>query len=351
MIRHQKNPLVTPMDVKPTSPEYKVECVFNAGVVKHKDEYIMLLRVAESVITTDMSLVVVPLLEEVDGQWTLTHKTFSYDDNEYDFTDTRMVVSKSDPSEKYLTSLSHLRLARSHNGVDFDIEEQPFLFPETKYEAFGCEDPRITPVEGKYYINYSAVSSLGITTALAVTDDFVSVERKAIIFCPDNRDVCFFPEKVDGQYVAIHRPAPKHLGRPEIWLSTSPDMIHWGRHHHLLGASSDEWDKLKLGGGAPMLKTNKGWLQIYHGVDLSQRYCLGAMLLDIDDPRTVLAKSDVPLLEPAAPYELEGFFGNVVFTCGALISDDTLKVYYGAADEVMALAEISLEKLWQHLKV
>lgn len=98
------------------------------------------------------------------------------------------------------------------------------------------------------------------------------------------------------------------------------------------------WDARKSGGGAPLIKTERGWLEIYHGVDADQRYCLGALLLDLNDPTKILAKSPVPLLEPAASYELEGFFGNVVFTCGALIRDEVLHVWYGAADECTALA-------------
>lgn len=100
-----------------------------------------------------------------------------------------------------------------------------------------------------------------------------------------------------------------------------------------------------------MLKTEKGWLQIYHGVDATQRYSLGALLLDLEQPTKILAKSPVPLLQPQAPYELHGFFGNVVFACGALIENDSLRVYYGAADECMCLAEMPLAQLWQHLSV
>ena len=178
---------------------------------------------------------------------------------------------------------------------------------DSRYEEFGCEDARITLIDDVWYINYSAVSSLGISTALATTVDFISVDKKGLIFCPDNRDVCFFPEKVGGSFRALTRPAPCHFGHPEIWICESPDMLHWGNHRHLLGRSGDEWDALKSGGGAPLIKTARGWLEIYHGVDASQRYCLGALLLDLEDPLTLIAKSSVPLLEPSAPYEREGF--------------------------------------------
>jgi predicted GH43/DUF377 family glycosyl hydrolase len=177
------------------------------------------------------------------------------------------------------------------------------------------------------------------------------VEKLGVIYAPDNRDVCFFPEKINGSYWALHRPAPMHFGTPEIWLANSPDLIHWGDHRMLVACSNNDWEQMKIGGGAPMLKTDKGWLQIYHGVDKSQRYCLGALLIDRNDPTRVIARTQRPIAAPREAYEIEGFFGNVIFCCGAIISDDVLRVYYGAADKVMALATTSLDDLWQYLSV
>lgn len=351
MDRHSKNPLITPADVTPSLPGRKVDCVFNAGVTECDGEIVLLLRVAESVINSDPQQRVVPQLEKTDAGWVQATASFDRRDERYDFSDPRVIVLKSDPAQVWLTSMSHLRLARSRDGVNFRIDSQPFIIADTQYEEFGCEDARITRIDDTAYINYSAVSSLGISTALAVTKDFVTVEKKGLILCPDNRDVCFFPEKIAGKYHALTRPAPCHFGHPEIWICESPDMLHWGNHRHLLGRSGDAWDCRKSGGGAPVLKTDRGWLEIYHGVDADQRYCLGALLLDLNDPTQILAKSPVPLLEPDAPYEREGFFGNVVFTCGALIRDETLHVWYGAADECVALATMPLDKLWRHLGV
>ncbi|WES67764.1 glycoside hydrolase family 130 protein [Superficieibacter sp. HKU1] len=349
MERHSHNPLIVPADVVPSQPYLKVECAFNTGVTEYNGEIILLLRVAESVINDDPQQIVVPLLEKGAQGWTVTTRTFDRRDDRYDFSDPRVIVLKSDPAQVWLTSMSHLRLARSTDGVNFRIDTQPFITADTQYEEFGCEDARITHIEGQWYINYSAVSSLGISTALAVTKDFVTVEKKGLILCPDNRDVCFFPEKVGGKYQALTRPAPCHFGHPEIWICESPDMLHWGNHRHLLGRSGDAWDCRKSGGGAPVIKTDRGWLEIYHGVDADQRYCLGALLMDLNDPTVILAKSPVPLLEPTAPYEREGFFGNVVFTCGALVRNDVLHVWYGAADEKVALATMPLDALWKHL--
>ena len=351
MKRCEKNPLITPADVKPSRADFKVDCAFNAAVIKYNNETLMLIRVAESVISGNPDIIKIPLMEEVDGNWVIKILDFDKKNKNYDFTDSRTIKSVHDEKEIYLTSLSHFRLARSKNGVDFKIDENPFMFPATKYEAFGIEDARITLIDGRYYINYTAVASLGVATALAVTDDFDSLERLGVIFGPDNKDMCLFPEKINGKYYTLHRPTPSHIGTPDIWLAKSDNLIYWGDHEHFLGAKNGEWDSLKLGGGAPVIKTDKGWLEIYHGVDKTSRYCLGALLMDINDPSKIIAKSKEALLEPEEDFEVNGFFGNVVFACGALIENEILKVYYGAADEVMALAEISMDDLWKHLEM
>ena len=351
MKRCEKNPLIVPGDVKPTRCDFKVDGAFNAGVTRYKDEILLLLRVAESIISENPDIIKVPLITEKNGKWEIIIKEFDRQDETYDFSDSRVIKSKIDNTDIYLTSLSHFRLARSKNGIDFKVDEQPFMFPSSKYETFGIEDSRITLIEKRYYINYTAVSPIGVATALAVTDDFETVERLGIIFGPDNKDMCLFPEKINGNYYALHRPTPNHIGTPDIWLAKSNNLLYWGDHEHFLGASSEDWDSLKLGGGAQIIKTDKGWLQIYHGVDAEERYCLGALLLDFQNPLNIIAKSKKPLLEPEAEYEVKGFFGNVVFACGALIEQGMLKIYYGAADEVMGLAEISLENLWKHLEL
>lgn len=349
--RSDSNPIVTPARVRPSRPDFKVEGTFNAAVIDSGADTIMLLRVAESVLCDDPNEVRVPVMAQQGDQCVLTIKSFYRDDPAYDFSDPRAVVLQADRSQVFLTSMSHIRVARSTNAVDFQVDDTPFIVPDNRYELFGCEDPRVSCIDGVFYINYSAISDLGICTALARTHDFSTVEKLGLIFAPDNRDVCLFPEKIGGHYWALHRPAPAHFGSPGIWIGTSPDLLHWGNHKSLLDTSGGGWDQRKVGGGAPMLKTDKGWLQIYHGVDHAQRYCLGALLLDLDDPTRIIARLADPLMEPVAEYERHGFFGNVVFTCGATVRGGILHIYYGAADEVMALATIPLSALWQKLEV
>ncbi|MFH5185187.1 glycoside hydrolase family 130 protein [Paenibacillus sp. TAB 01] len=348
--RHIKNPLITPKDVKPLRDDFTVECVFNAGVARYKDEVILLLRVAERPKQEDANKLRVPILRQKGDTFEVDIHTLDRSDAAYDFSDPRKVKQKDIDTYVYLTSMSHLRLARSKNGVDFVVEEKAFIFPSNRYEAFGTEDSRITLLDGVYYINYTAVSDKGITTALAKTTDFESVERMGIIFTTENRDVTIFPEKIGGQYFALHRPVPKQIGRAEMWTATSPNLTHWGEHQFLMGVDS-VWESLKIGGGAVPFKTEKGWVEIYHGADRTNRYSLGAVLLDLEDPNKIIAKTKEPILEPEAIYEVEGFFGNVVFTDGVLFEDNIVKIYYGGADNVIALAEIHIEELYRALGV
>jgi predicted GH43/DUF377 family glycosyl hydrolase len=345
--RSPANPVITPDMVRPSRPDFKVDGTFNAGVTRHGQEVILLVRVAESAVSDDAARITVPALEPGADGWRVDLKSFERGDPDFDFSDPREIKLVRNRRQTWLTSMSHLRLARSKNGTDFTVDNSPFIFPANRYERFGCEDARITSIEGRYYVNYTSVSDLGISTSLAVTDDFISVERLGVIFAPDNRDVCLFPRKIGGLYWALHRPAPLHFGSPEIWSATSPDLVHWGDHRIVAECAVSGWEGHKIGGGAQMLETDRGWLQIYHGVDENQFYCLGALLLDIDNPTAVLRRLKTPLAKPTAPYEIHGFFGNVVFACGALIVDETLHVYYGAADEVTALGTIALPDLWQ----
>jgi predicted GH43/DUF377 family glycosyl hydrolase len=168
-----------------------------------------------------------------------------------------------------------------------------------------------------------------------------------VIFTVENRDVAIFPTRVGGRYVALHRPVPAGIGAPEIWLASSPDLRHWGDHRWVLGPRLGAWDSHRMGGGAVPIPTPHGWLEIYHGVDEHGHYCLGAVLLDLEQPHRVLARSPEPILSPEADFERQGFYGNVVFTCGTLVLDDgdTVRVYYGAADSVTAAADFSLREI------
>lgn len=338
--RSPLNPIIKPEDVKPSRPDFEVICAFNAGCARYGDEIILLLRVAERPINNNHDVYLSPVYNVEKG--TLSIIEFDKKDNTIDFSDSRVIKTYDGT---FLTSISHLRAARSKDGLYFNIDENPALFPSNLYEMYGIEDPRITQMGDTYYINYSAISSVGITTCLASTKDFKTYERHGAIFHPDNKDVEIFPEKINGKYYALHRPSISHFGKPDIWIAESPDLICWGNHRYLLGTREGNWDNGRVGGSAVPIRIKEGWLEIYHGATKDDRYCLGAVLLDANEPWKVIARSEKPIIEPEAEYEVNGFFGSVIFNCGVFYEEDILKVYYGAADTYMCYAEIPVEDI------
>ena len=339
--RYPENPLITPTDVPPSREDLEVVCVFNAGVARYKDEVILLMRVAERG-KSDSSVARVPIIESSG----LCIREFDESDSRNDFTDPRIIRT---PDGIFLTTISHLRVARSTDGRHFTVDPKPALFPDRESESFGQEDARITEIDGIYYIHYKSVSPLGICISLAETKDFRTFEKKSIIFGPENMDVCILPEKVGGRYVALHRPVSGFADSPNMWIAYSPDLLYWGDHRFLMGVNRASWDSERVGGGAIPIKTNRGWLEIYHASDFTCRYCLGAVLLDLDEPHKIIARGKKPIFVPEAVYETTGFVPNVVFTCGALVEGDKLTIYYGAADTVIAGVDMSLSEILDSL--
>ncbi|MFN8420071.1 MAG: glycoside hydrolase family 130 protein [Anaerolineae bacterium] len=337
--RHPRNPLITPADVSPSRPDFEVIGAFNAGVAIHQNEVLLLLRVAERPLRNGADSVHYPVLQE-DGN--LTIHSVSRHDNDYDTSDPRLIKHLK-TGETYLSSISHLRLARSSDGINFTVDRSPWLHAQPPYENFGVEDARITLIDDTYYVNYSAVSSLGISTGLVATSDFQQSMRHGVIFPPANRDVVIFPEQINGEFLCYHRPMPSIVGNLNMWFASSPDLRHWGGHRVVLQSQTDGWEAGRVGGGAPPIKTAEGWLSIYHAADRNDCYCLGAFLTPLEEPWRVIKRSQRPILAPTAIYETEGFFRNVVFSCGAILKDDRLQIYYGACDQVIALAEASLQ--------
>ncbi len=335
--RAAANPLLRPGDIAPSRPDFEVIGVFNAGVARLDNEVVLLLRVAERPINDDPTCVVTALFDPDAGE--IVTVPFAKDDPTNDFADPRLIVREG---QTYLTSLSHLRVARSADGIHFSVAAQPALAATDAYESFGIEDPRITQIGDTYYINYVAVAPVGVTTSLASTRDFRSFTRHGVIFHPENKDVVIFPEKIGERYYALHRPHSPLFQKNDMWVAESPDLLCWGRHRHLMGLRPGAWDETRIGAGAVPCRIDAGWLEIYHGANRDNRYCLGAVLLDAEQPWRILARSAQPIFTPDAPYEQAGFFGQVVFSCGLLFEDETLKIYYGAADTTTAYAEIRL---------
>lgn len=347
--RLSTQPILQTSDVKPTFSGFEVLGAFNPAACIFNNEILLLLRVAEAP-RAEKGAILVPIIEDQNGVPTLTIKRFPEPSEPYD---PRVITLQG---KVYLTSLSHLRLARSSDGIHFTIDEKPFLFPARMDESFGIEDARITYLEGKYWITYTAVSEHGPGVGLAVTTDFETVERVGMILPPPNKDVALFPQKINGKYTLLHRPMVSDIGKPSVWLAESIDGIHWGNHQFLFGGRGNpgldrannpfSWEGGKIGTGPEPILTDEGWLVCYHGADETHAYALALALLDKDDPSIVLDRSETPLLTPELSWEKEGFFPNVVFSNGWIKWPDgndkagQIWVYYGAADSGVGLAEL-----------
>lgn len=291
--RWEGNPIITLEDIP-----YRCNTVFNGTPIKVDDNYFLLLR--------------------VEGQ----------------------------------QGYSFFSLARSQDGFHFTVDPEPVMLPAkegsfAKYETRGIEDPRLTQIDGRYYVLFTAVSNWGPRIELAETTDFVHYERIALVSEPGNKDGVLFPEKINGRYARLDRPIGNGIG--SIWVSFSDDMIHWGDHQLVMMPHSGYWDSYRIGASAPPIKTEAGWLEIYHGMKMTRSgpiYKIGSVLFDLEDPSRVIARCDEPILSPRETYERIGDVNNVVFACGAIVEpNDDIKIYYGAADTCICVATNKLSRL------
>lgn len=252
--------------------------------------------------------------------------------------------------------ISHFTVARSDNGVsNWKIDPEPTLRPEPAghpEELWGIEDPRITWLDqlGQWAVAYTAYSKGGPLVSLATTKDFKTFERLGSIMPPEDKDAALFPKKFGDRWAMLHRPVARSpIIAANIWISFSPDLRHWGSHQEIIYAREGSWwDANKIGLSAPPIETEHGWLVLYHGVRTTPSGCiyrLGLVMLDLEDPRCVIRRTDEWVFGPKASYEREGDVDDVVFPCGWTIKDGTVNMYYGAADSCIALATAQLSEL------
>jgi len=293
--RYEGNPIICREDIP-----FRCNTVFNAGAAKVGDEYILLLRI-----------------EGTDGR-------------------------------------SCLGIGRSKDGYHFEIEDELAMTPSDEepfktYESRGVEDPRITEVDGDFFFFYTAYSKYGPRLGLAKTKDFRRIERICLASEVENKDAVLFPEKIGGQYARLDRPVAFGGGKADIWLSFSNDLVHWGGSKVVMEVRAGHWDHDRIGASVPPIKTEAGWLEIYHGVKNvagGPIYRLGTALLDLEDPSKVVCRGECPILSPHELYERVGDVFNVVFSCGAVVEDTgEVKIYYGAADTCICAATMTLEEL------
>ena len=298
---------------------YPSDLTFNAGIIRGKDGYTMLFR------------------------------------NDYGCTQAEWEEGKRFRG-------TNIGLARSTDGIRWNVYPQP-VFDLHDDEIGRAYDPRITEIDGRYYICFAADTRHGIRGGIAVTDDLLHYEILSLS-TPDNRNMVLFPEKINGMYVRLERPMPVY-GRSgdeqfDIWMSESPDLVYWGKPRLVLGCEDVPYCNGKIGPGAPPLKTEKGWLVIFHAVDKDlsrgkngweekwqKRYVIGIMLLDLKDPSRIVGICDTPLMVPEAPHELKGGFrDNALFPCGMVRDEEgMIRIYYSAGDAVVCLAKAKEEDL------
>lgn len=298
---------------------YESNLTFNAGITHDKNQYVMLFR------------------------------------NDYGCTQPEWEAGKRFKG-------TNIGLAHSDDGIKWKVYEKP-VFDLKSDEFERAYDPRITYLDGRYYVCFAADTKHGVCGGICVTDDFEHYEILSMS-TPDNRNMVLFPEKINGMYVRLERPMPVYSrsGREQfdIWMSESPDLKFWGNSRLVLGGESVPYCNTKIGPGAPPLKTEKGWLTIFHAVDYDEtrgkngweeswkkRYVIGIMLLDLNDPSKVIGMSKSPLMVPEGPMELSGGFrDNALFPCG-MIGDGqgNVRIYYSAGDAVVRMAVAKEEDL------
>lgn len=337
--RFIQNPLLSPSDLRPSAEGLIITCLLNPGVFKFQNKTWLIIRVAERPEQKE-GIISFPILTS-NGQTKIME--ISINDPDLKLTDPRVINYKG---MDYLTTLSHLRLLCSDDGVKFyEPDGYASLVGEGPLETFGIEDCRVTYLEDKYYLTFTSVSDNGVGVGMRTTKDWKTFKKHGMILPPHNKDCAIFEEKINGKYYALHRPSSVDIGGNYIWLAESLDGLHWGNHQCLMKTRPGHWDSARVGAGAAPIKTEKGWLEIYHGANDKHQYCLGALLLDLNQPSKVIARSEKPIMIPSATYELTGFFGNVVFTNGHIVNGDELTIYYGASDEVVCAAKFSIKEI------
>ena len=278
-------------------------------------------------------------------------------------------------------------LATSDDGIHFTRDSDKPVFESSQVEADGgcVEDPRIVKLGDAYYMTYAArcyapgrywldlenlspmyldetdviadelpyFAKKNITVSyLAMTKDFKNYKRFGRITeaTVDDRDVLLFPEKVNGKYVLVSRPKFKtdKVKMPSVWISFGDDLLEYDKPE-LLITGEQWWETARIGAGTPPIKTDKGWFMLYHGVDDKGIYRVGAILMDLNDPRKVIARTKDFLMQPELPYETEGLYDGCVFPTGNVVKDGVLYIYYGCADKHVSLATANFDELVEYL--
>jgi predicted GH43/DUF377 family glycosyl hydrolase len=273
------------------------------------------------------------------------------------------------PGFNFKNQISYIGYADSDDGVHFERRDTPFIAPDQPYDAFGCEDPRITKIDDTFYITYTAIDSpinerkgnLHVRIALATTKDFKTLEKHGIIG-PDveSKAAAFFPEQVNDGKIGFIMTANSDSVNSEIVVryfdsiqeATSSTFSEWDEFFATSKPTLQSAWWLQRGPelGAAPIKTDKGWLLLYSAESMSHSWTISAALTDLKEPHVFLARVPGCILEPVTIYEREGLVDNVTFPSGAVVKEGKLYVYYGAADTVIGLATCDLNELLDYIE-
>ena len=237
--------------------------------------------------------------------------------------------------------VSRFGYAVSKDGVNFNRMSKPVFEPEIIDEVYGVEDARITLIDGAYHVCYTAFSPENIKVGLAVTKNFITWDRRGALLENFEKDPTLLPEKINGKYVLFFSL------EPDMYLSYSKDLQKWEEPIKIASPRRGKWDELSIGIGGVPIKTDYGWLVMYHGITagVKQKYSIGLILLDLDDPSRVLKRTSLPVLEPTEPWEIAGGVPNVVFSCSMIEVGEDYYLYYGGADSVIGLATLPKKEI------
>jgi len=240
--------------------------------------------------------------------------------------------------------------ARSTDGYHFEMDDGPFMAPSREeefriYEELGVLDARVVPLDGSYYISYSALGLHGYRLGLARTDNFRTAQRIGLVSEPDTKGGSLFPRKIGGRYVRLERPREGS----SIWITYSEDLEYWGWSEVVMTPRAGFWDSDRIGVAVPPMEIDQGWLLIYYGAKQTSAgplYRLGAAILDSEDPSKVIGRTNIPILSPREEYERIGDVPNIVFSCGAIVEpDDEVKLYYGAANSCICVGTTKVQEI------
>lgn len=244
--------------------------------------------------------------------------------------------------DKYGRYINTFGYAVSKDLLTWHRHGKPILSNDVPQELRGPEDPRIVKIENTYYMTYTGFGDRrpeDYRICMATSTDLVNWKRHGVLLDEPNKNAALFEKKVNGRYCLLHR------RQPDIWLAYSDDLKTWDDYTKIITTRPDSWDDVRIGIAGPPVQIDDGWLLFYHGVDSTNCYRLGVVLLDRDKPEKVLARQNAPIIKPELSWEINGFIPNVIFSCATVLHEDRVYCCYGGADTVIGMAYIDLKDI------